>query len=110
MFLDLLELPEEQRLWWDDLKCSMAALTHIEAEACASAVEALWLDKSFEHGFTGRGRLLDPNGGLRFRGQIFLRWLRFRCGSGLVGKFSEFARHLEQVPQYLRGESQRPLD
>lgn len=51
VLLDLLELPEERRLWWEDLNLMLAALLPVEAEACARAVEALWLDRSLENGF-----------------------------------------------------------
>lgn len=52
VLLDLLELPEDQRLWWADLNLMLAASMLVEAEACARAVEALWLDRSLERGFT----------------------------------------------------------
>lgn len=57
MLLDLLELPEDQRLWWADQNLMLAASTLVEAEVCARAVEALWLDRSLEQGFT-----TDPDG------------------------------------------------
>ncbi|MBR23276.1 MAG: hypothetical protein CMF57_12700 [Leifsonia sp.] len=60
VLLDLLDLPDEQRLWWADLNLMLAALLPVEAEACARAVEALWLDRSLEEGFSSDGELGDP--------------------------------------------------
>lgn len=55
ILLDALDLPEDQRLWWEDLTSATTfvdAFTEVEVQGWRAAVEALWLDKSLEHGFT----------------------------------------------------------
>lgn len=54
ILLDALELPAEQRLWWEDLTSLTTfadAFTEVEVQGWRAAVEALWLDLSLEHGF-----------------------------------------------------------
>lgn len=59
ILLDALELPAEQRLWWEDLTNLTTfadAFTEVEVQGWRAAVEALWLDVSLEHGFA-----VDPD-------------------------------------------------
>lgn len=54
ILLDALTLPEDQRLWWEDLTSLTTcadAFTEVEVQCWRAAVEAMWLDLSLEHGF-----------------------------------------------------------